>query len=122
MEAIAKRSYDVNPDKVFQILLTVLSESHSVKRIDNEIRTMEISSGMSLFSFGETFEIIVASQDTGSVVNVKTKSKVKWNVTSNVKDKAEQIFELLDKKFELDYGKIFSRCKESSSQTWRISL
>ena len=97
METIAKRSYDVNPDKVFQILLTVLSESHSVKRIDNEIRTMEISSGMSLFSFGETFEIIVASQDPGSVVNVKTKSKVKWNVTSNVKDKAEQIFELLDK-------------------------
>ena len=97
METIAKRSYDVNPDKVFQILLTVLSESHSVKRIDNEIRTMEISSDMSLFSFGETFEIIVASQDPGSVVNVKTKSKVKWNVTSNVKDKAEQIFELLDK-------------------------
>ena len=95
MEAIAKRSYDVNPNKVFQILLTVLSESHNVKRIDNEIRTMEVSSGISLLSFGETFEIIVASQDTGSVVRIKAKSKVKWNITSNVK--AEQIFELLDK-------------------------
>lgn len=97
MKTTAKRSYDVNPDKIFQILSNILSKSHDVKRIDSEIRIMEISSGVSLFSFGETFEIIVASQDAGSVVSVKTKSKVKWNVTSNVKDKAEQIFELLDK-------------------------
>ena len=97
MEAIAKRSYGVNPDKVFQILSNVLSDSYDIKRIDSEIRTMEVSSGMSLFSFGETFEIIVVSQDAGSIVSVKTKSKVKWNVTSNVKNRAEQIFELLEK-------------------------
>ena len=97
MEAIAKRSYGVNPDKVFQILSNVLSDSYDIKRIDSEIRTMEVSSGMSLFSFGETFEIIVVSQDAGSIVSVKTKSKVKWNVTSSVKNRAEQIFELLEK-------------------------
>ena len=55
---------------------------------------------MSLFSFGEDFEIIVASQGTSSVVNVKTKSRIKWNVASSVQDKAEQIFELLEEKLD----------------------
>ena len=100
METTVQRSYDADPDKAFQILLAILNESYDVKKIDKQIRSIEISSKMSVFSFGENFEIIVASQGTGSVVNVKTKSRVKWNVTSGVQSKTEQIFELLAEKLD----------------------
>ena len=100
MKAAVRRSYNINPDRVFQILCTILNESYNVKRTDSQIRVIEFSSGASFFSFGEDFEVIVASQGTGSVVNVKTKSRIKWNVSSGVQDKAEQIFELLEEKLD----------------------
>lgn len=100
METIAQRSYNNNPDEVFKVLLNILNECYDVKRVDEAIRMVEVSSGMSLFSFGENFEIIVASQNDGSIVSVKTKSRVRWNVTSNVEEKAEQIFELLEENLD----------------------
>lgn len=100
METIAQRSYNNNPDEVFKVLLNILNEYYDVKRADEAIRMVEVSSGMSLFSFGENFEIIVASQNDSSIVSVKTKSRVRWNVTSNVEEKAEQIFELLEENLD----------------------
>lgn len=100
METIAQRSYNNNPDEIFKVLLNILNEYYDVKRTDEAIRMVEVSSGMSLFSFGENFEIIVASQNDGSIVSVKTKSRVRWNVTSNVGKKAEQIFELLEENLD----------------------
>ena len=96
METVAQRSYNQNADNVFKILLNILSENYDVKSVDNEIRCVEVSSGMSLFSFGENFEIIVAEQNNGSIVRVKTKSRIRWNITSEIEEKAKQIFELLE--------------------------
>ena len=100
METIAQRLYNNNPDEVFKVLLNILNEYYDIKRADEAIRMVEVSSGMSLFSFGENFEIIVASQNNGSIVSVKTKSRVRWNVTSNVEEKAERIFELLEENLD----------------------
>ena len=77
-------------------MLEILDKDFDVKRIEYSIRTVEVSTGMSLLSFGENFEIIVASHDEGSIVRVKAKSKIKWNATSDVEKKANEIFELLD--------------------------
>ena len=98
METINQKIYNEAPDKVFKALLDILNEQFEVKRIEEDVRTVEITTGMSWFSFGETFEIIVASQGNGSIVRVKGKSKVKWNITSEVEEKTQQIFELLDQK------------------------
>lgn len=96
METVAQRSYNQNANDVFKTLLNILSKNYDVKNVDNEIRCLEVSSGMSLFSFGETFDIIVAEQDSGSIVRVKVKSRIRWNVTSDIEEKSEQIFELLE--------------------------
>lgn len=96
METIAQRSYNKNADDVFKTLLNILSKNYNVKSVDNEIRCVEVSSGMSLFSFGENFEMIVVDQNKGSIVRVKAKSRIRWNITSDVGKKAEQIFELLE--------------------------
>lgn len=96
MEAISQKTYDQDPDKVFKSLLKILEGNFDVKKIEQSVRIVEVSTSMSLFSFGENFDIIVASHNNGSIVQVKAKSKVKWNVTSDVENKAKKIFELLD--------------------------
>jgi len=100
METIAQRQYDKNPDEVFKVLLSILNENYNIKKVEESVRTVEASSGMSLFSYGESFEIIVASHDNGSIVRIKTKSKVKWNITSDVEGKTQHILELLDEQLE----------------------
>ena len=98
METVARHSYGTDPDTTFDILQDVIHESYRVKRIDNRVRTIEFSSGMSLFSFGENFEAIVAGQGKGSMVKLRAKSKIKWNVTANNKNIVARIFESLDEK------------------------
>ena len=98
METVARRSYDANPDKTFETLQDVIHESYRVKRIDNQVRTIEFSSGMSLFSFGENYDVIVASHGEGSIVKLRAKSKIKWNATANNKNSVKQIFDSLDEK------------------------
>ena len=53
---------------------------------------------MSLLSFGENFEMIVASQADGSIVKLLAKSKIMWNMTADTKNSAARIFDLLDEK------------------------
>lgn len=98
MENKSQRTYLQEPDEVFSILLDILNENYDVKDIDESMRIVEVSTGMSLFSFGENFEILVTSGDTGSVVRVKGKSKIKWNMTSDIEKKVNEIFEFLDER------------------------
>ena len=100
METMIQREYTHDVGQVFDVLLNILSEHYNVKNIDKTIRCVEISSGMSLFSFGETFEVIVAAQNSGSVVRVRAKSRVRWNVTSNVEEKVKKLLDLLEEKLD----------------------
>lgn len=99
LETIAQRTYNQNPDKVFKTLLNILNENYDITRVEESIRTIEVSSGMSWLSFGETFEIIVVSHDGGSIVRIKAKSRLRWNITSDVEEKTNRIFQLLDEQF-----------------------
>ncbi len=97
METVTRREYAHDAELVFAILLPILSKLYDIKNIHKKIKCVEVSSGASLFSFGETFEVSVAANDGGSVVRVRAKSKVRWNVTSNVEGKAEELLDLLGK-------------------------
>ena len=96
MKDLQTRIYTISPDRLFPELLKLVKTKFKIKKIEDEHRLVEISSGMSLFSFGESFEIIVSDHDQGSIVRVKGESNLKWNVSSNVKEKISEIFELLD--------------------------
>ena len=100
MRTVAKRKYPHNVEHVFDVLLDVLSNHYSIINIDKTIRCIEVSSGASLFSFGEKFEVIVVEQKTGSVVRIKTKSRVPWNVTSGVKGKTRKLFDILEENLD----------------------
>lgn len=100
METMIQREYTPDVECVFGVLLNILSERYDVKNIDKTIRCVEVSFGMSLFSFGETFEVIVAAQNSGSVVRVRAKSRVRWNVTSNVEEKVKKLFDLLEENLD----------------------
>lgn len=84
------------PDELFYQLIELLKEKFEIERIEESICSVEISTGMSLFSFGESFEIVVSNFEQGSVVRIKGKSKIKWNITNDAKEKISEIFELLD--------------------------
>ena len=96
METIAKRKYTHNAERVFDALLEILGKDYSIKNIDKSIRCVKACSGMSLFSFGETFEVIVVAQDSGSVVRVNAKSRVRWNVTSGMKGTASDLLDSVE--------------------------
>lgn len=95
METIATREYAHDVERVFDTLLNTL-RSYNIKSIDKTIRCIEVSFGMSLFSWGETFEVIVVAQSSGSAVRVRAKPRVFWNVTSNVEVKASKLLDLLE--------------------------
>lgn len=97
METIAQRTYNEKPDVVFDILLEILAKKgFEIKKSEPSIRLVEISTGMSLLSFGESFEIIVGGSGDESVVRVKSKSRIRWNVTSQVEKKSEEILDLIE--------------------------
>lgn len=73
MEMIAKREYPHNVERVFDVLLNILDKHYTIKNVDKSIRCVEVSSGASLFSFGETFEITAVGQNTGSAVRIRAK-------------------------------------------------
>lgn len=96
MKTVATREYTHDVEYVFDTLLNILNKHYTVKSIDKAIRYIEASSGMSSFSWGESFEVIVAAQNSGSAVRVGVKSRLLWNVTSNVEEKAKKLLDLLE--------------------------
>ena len=96
MERIAKREYFHDAEHVFDALLDILDKDYSIKNIDKSIRYVKACSGASLFSFGETFEVIVVAQGNSSTVRVSAKSRVSWNVTSGMKGKVNDLLDSIE--------------------------
>lgn len=96
MESLESKTFSSTPDELFPELLKLVQQKFKIKSTEKHIRTVEISTGMSLFSFGESFVIIVSDYKNGSIVRIKGKSKIKWNITNDVKGKIVEIFDLLD--------------------------
>ena len=96
MEAVAIREYTHDVERVFEVVLSIVNKHYNIKNIDKTIRCIEVDSGMSLFSFGGTFEVIVVAQNSGSVVRVRAKSRVHWNITSDMKGKAKKLLDSVE--------------------------
>jgi ubiquinone biosynthesis protein COQ9 len=97
MADIDSREYVLHSEELFAILLEVVPKAgFNVKKIENAIRRIEVSTGMSWFSFGESLEIIVSSKGKGSILYVKSKAKIPWNMTSDVRGRVDSLFRLVD--------------------------
>lgn len=100
METITTREYTHDVERVFDTLRNILDKYYNIKDIDKTIRCIKASSEISSFSWGETFEVIVVAQNSGSVVRVRTKSRIPWDVTNNVEEKAKKLLNLLEESLD----------------------
>lgn len=100
MEIVAKREYPHDVGYVFDVLLSILHTRYKVVKVDKAIRCVEVSTGTSLFSFGENLEVIVIEQNAGSTVRVRSKSRIMWNIASDVEGKARELLDLLEENLD----------------------
>lgn len=95
-----RKTYPYNADVVFNSLKKVLSHSRfSVKNIDDSIKRIIATTHPSLFSYGESIEIIVQPEgEDKALVYIKSEPKVFFNITAGgaVERNIREIFEVLD--------------------------
>ena len=90
---------NASPDEVYGFLANLNLNGLKVSRKFASIRTIVISSGLSLFSWGENIEISVQSSQSGSLVILKGQGKIQFNITSNPKALSQRIKDVLRGRF-----------------------
>lgn len=94
------RKYSEDADVIFKKLKRISREAgFQIDRIDETNRRLFLSTGLSLFSYGENVEIIVSREREGSKVFVSSKPKVFFNITANTRRNVQRVFEALEKEF-----------------------
>ena len=93
------RKYSEDADVIFEKLKKLSRKSgFHIDRIDETNRRLNLSTGLSLLSYGENVEVIVnRERDGGSKVFVSSKPKMFFNITANTKRNVQRIFEALEK-------------------------
>ena len=97
MADIDSREYSVSPDILFQILQKAAPQAgFKIKKTEEQIRRVELSTGVSLFSFGESLEVIVGSNGSGSILYIKSKAKIAWNISADIRGKVDTLFGIIE--------------------------
>lgn len=95
------RKYKAEPEKIFENLKKLSSDSEfNVDKVDEVNQRLKLSTGLSLFSYGEEVEVLVNREiDGGARVYVNSKPKIWFNVTAegNNKRNVQRIFEIIEK-------------------------
>ncbi|MEM0136420.1 MAG: hypothetical protein QXU18_14535 [Thermoplasmatales archaeon] len=90
---------DASPDAVFSFLGGLRLDGVKVSKTVKEYRMVVFTTGMSLFSFGESLEVTVQPKDKGSLVVFRAQGKVPWNITANPKRIGQRIQDALSANF-----------------------
>ena len=95
-----KKVYPHDAETVYESLKEVCARSwFRINRTNDSIRRIILSTPLSLFSYGETIEVIVQPEGNDkSLVYVKSEPKVFFNITagSAVERNIRKIFQMLD--------------------------
>jgi len=96
------RKYDIEPQIIFQKLKKISSDTgFTLDSVEEITQRLKLSTGISLFSYGENIEISVNREpDGGSQVYINSKPKIWFNVTAegNNERNVKQIFEIIESK------------------------
>jgi len=92
------RRYSEDADVIFEKLKRVSKKAgFEIDRIDEPNRRLNLSTGLSLLSYGENVEVIVnREKEGGSKVYVSSSPKVFFNITANTKRNVQRVFEALE--------------------------
>lgn len=93
------REYSEDADVIFKKLKKLSRKAgFQIDRIDETNRRLNLSTGLSLLSYGENVEVIVNREmDGSSKVFVSSKPKMFFNITANTRRNVQRIFEVLEK-------------------------
>lgn len=77
--------FPIGADKLLQAVTRACSNiGYSVTKSDPTVRRLKVSTGMSLFSYGEELEVVVSPKNQSqSVLYIEAKPRAWFNVTSN---------------------------------------
>jgi len=94
-----KRKYSEDADVIYDKLKKLVRKAgFQIDRMDETNKRLNLSTGMSLLSYGENVEVIVnRERDGSSKVSVSSKPKMFFNITANTKRNVQKIFEFLER-------------------------
>ena len=87
------------PEEVYSFLADLSLNGLKVSRRIPEMKIVIISSGLSLFSWGESIEASVQSSQTGSLVILRAQGKFQLNVTADPKALTQRVKDALKGRF-----------------------
>lgn len=90
-----------DPDIVFSFLANLSDQGLRIKSKDPTSRQIFFSTGMSLFSWGESIEVTIQQTSGGSRVLFRGQGKFQLNVTTDPKGRIGQIVSKLKERFEI---------------------
>ncbi len=94
------RKYSANADEVFsKVKETCQRLGLRIAAEDAITRSLQVSTGLSALSWGETMSLIVSQQRDGSTITLSSSAKVWFNLTaaSRADRKAQVLLEELDR-------------------------
>ncbi|AKA48292.1 hypothetical protein IX51_03340 [uncultured archaeon] len=87
------------PEEVYSFLASLSLNGLKVSRKIPEMKTVIISSGLSLFSWGESIEASVQSSQAGSLVILRAQGKSQLNITADPKALSQRVKDALKGRF-----------------------
>ena len=87
------------PEEVYNFLATLSLNGLKVSHKIPEMKTVTISSEVSLFSWGETIEASVQPSQTGSLVILRAQAKFQLNITADPKALTQRVKDALKERF-----------------------
>jgi hypothetical protein len=88
-----------SPEEVYSFLASLDLSGLKVSRKIPEMKTVVISSGLSLFSWGESIEASVQSSQFGSLVILRAQGKFQLNITADPKGLSQRVKDALKGRF-----------------------
>lgn len=93
-----ERIYPQDPDTVFRTVKRVCAQPPlHIEGVDEDIKRVDVSTGISLLSWGESFSVIVYPKKGQSLVHAEGAPKLFLNISANPDKHIEEIFRRLDK-------------------------
>lgn len=87
------------PEEVYSFLASLSFSGLKVSRKIPEMKTVIISSGLSLFSWGESIEAAVQASQTESLVVLRAQGKFQLNITADPKSLSQRVKDALKGRF-----------------------
>ena len=90
-----------DPDVVFLFLANISEQGLGIKNKDPISRQVFFTTGMSLFSWGESVEVTVQQGNEGSRILFRGQGRFQLNITASPKGPIGQIVAKLKERFEI---------------------